>query len=205
MNKPQKKDYNDNYRQERIRTWKYTAFQDLVDALQDSIMDIFQIGDTPETDLVDTILDDGNGKGFISDLKQYVQDGIDLDISNYLREQQESNPYYGYMSAEDAKELKAGGMSQAKKDTIQAHIDNLHSEADSHLAAAKKHSKALHSAADDLATVLQGSEPAYTTDAGTPEKRNPPSALAHKDQHSSSVDTAEIETALSRLDLLTKS
>jgi uncharacterized protein len=86
-------------------------------------------------------------------------------------------------------EHKAGGMAQSKKDIIQSHIDDLHAIADEHVATARRHAKALHTAADDLATVLQGSEPAYTTDAGTPEKSS--SSLGHLEQkdHSSSVDT----------------
>ncbi len=190
---PQKqtKDFNDTYRKECIQDWMWMDFNNLTSALEDSIMDIFKIGDTPSTDLVSTILDDGNGQGFISALKAHVQKGIDLDVSDYLSELQQSSPYSSYMSRDGSPAQKAGGMSQGKKDTIQAHIDDLHSAADTHLATAKKHSKILHTAADDLATVLQGSEAAYTSDHGTPEKSSPHTAPGQKDQHSASVATAD--------------
>lgn len=185
----QHKDFNANYQKEQIQDWMWMDFNNLTSALEDSIMDLFKIGDTPQADLIDTILDDGNGQGFISALKAYVQKGIDLDVSDYLSELQQSSPYSSYMSAADTHQLKAGGMSRGKKDTIQAHVDDLHATADTHLATAKKHSKALHTAADDLATVLQGSEAAYGTDHGTPEKSSPRSSAPGQKDHSSSVDT----------------
>jgi HK97 family phage prohead protease len=182
------KDFNDNYRKEQIQDWMWMDMNNLTSALTDSIMDIFKIGDEPEPDLVNTILDDGNGQGFISALKEYV--------SNYLAELQSSqSSYSGMMSGSGADEHKA--MNKTEKQNLSDHVANLHDKADQILADTKRHTKAMHTAADDLATVLQVSEPAYTTDPGTPEKATSPQARSSKD-HSSSVDT-DLSEALSGL------
>lgn len=214
----QKKDFNDTYRTSVIEDWMYTDLSNITSALRQSLMDIFAIGDTPEPDLITTILDDGNGEGLVSALKAWVQKGIDLDVSNYLQELSQNNPYSsyygGYMSADSSslarKQVsgKSGGMSQVKKDTIQAHIDTLHDMADSHKAAATKTARAMHSVADDLATVLGGSEAAYGSDSGTPEdgegegKSSSPTAPRQHKDHSSQVDT-DLDAALARLNRLT--
>lgn len=127
---------------------------------------------------------DENGPGFSQALQEHVQRGIDLGYPDYLnRMQQESSPnYYGIMGRSDTPAWKAGrAISATNAQAIQDHIDNIRN-------LATEHKKALHTAADDLATMLQGSEPAYTSDHGTPEKSNPlVQAIGHKD-HSSSVD-----------------
>lgn len=195
-----KKDFNDRYRQQQISSW-CSDFSDLSYALRQSIQDIFAVGDTPSTDLVDVVLNDTvDGTGFISALKAYIQEGIDLDYATYLQEQsdQSSSVYAGYMAAGGPDALKAGGMSQTKKDTIQAHIDNLHSMANEHKSTMATHTKAMHTAADDLASVLQGSEPAYTTDHGMPEKATSSDQIRSTKDHSSSADT-DLSTAMAQL------
>jgi uncharacterized protein len=163
----QNKDFNDRYRQQCISDWRYSDFYNLTSALQAAVTDIFQIGDTPQSDLVDTILDDGNGAGFISALKAYVQKGIDLDVSGYLQEQSQaqSSSYLGLMSRDTTgMNSKAGrAISAATQQIVDDHVANIKA-----LAAA--HTKAVRTAADDFASTIQGAEPTYAApNAGTPD------------------------------------
>jgi HK97 family phage prohead protease len=68
-------------------------------------------------------------------------------------------------------------ISSRNASKIQEHVKRLHQQANqaeqqlkAHLQAMKDHVKSIHTAADDLATILQGSEAAYGTDPGTPEE-----------------------------------
>lgn len=157
------KDFADRYREEQIRDWKTTDFQNLTCALQSAIMDIFSIGDEPEADLVNTILnggDEAGALGFIDALKDYVQKGIDLDVSDYCDE----NPYfgnvsgyssYGYMARNDTLEAKAGAVvSQANSDRMSGHVNTLMQAKDM-----------IATVADDISHYVTGS-PAYV-DSGT--------------------------------------
>jgi HK97 family phage prohead protease len=164
--------YNEEMAQDLLEDW-----QDVyVCTLTKAVLDALKIGDQPAQD-ISQALDDF--KELV--MSKFVTQAVEVGLSDYLEENETSyssadstmhngsSSYYGYMSRQSPLQGKAGGMSQSKKDTIQEHIDGIHAEADSHLAAAKKHAKALHTAADDLATVLQGSEAAYGTDHGKPE------------------------------------
>lgn len=134
----QKKDFADRYREEQIRDWKTTDFQNLTCALQSAIMDIFSIGDEPQADLVNTILNGGDepgAMGFIDALKDYVQKGIDIGVSDYVDE----NPYfgeiyhssYGYMARNDTLDTKAGAVvSQSNSARLQTHVNTLRTVAD---------------------------------------------------------------------------
>lgn len=107
---PAGKDFNDRYRQNQISDWLYSDWSSLIYALKQSIQDAFASGDEPQADLIDIILNDSpEGPGFISALKNYVQEGIDLDYSNYLQEQNDDDDY-GYMSSSHEPETKEGRM-----------------------------------------------------------------------------------------------
>lgn len=214
MTNKEHKDFADHYRQERIEDWLYSDFNNLTSALKASIIDIFSIGDTPQTDAVNTILNDtsANTPGFISALKNYVQMGIDLDVSNYLQETLEAhgpNGIRGYMGRDtDHMHVKAGrAISAANAERINTHIQNMHDMADkamSHANAMQEHAKAMHTAADDLATVLQGSEAAYGSDSGTPEDGHQEGKSAPYDgtraaTPSSSKDTTDEQELLAAL------
>lgn len=133
----QTKDFNDRYREEQIKDWKGADYQNLTIALQAAIMDIFMIGDTPQDDLMNTLLngvdngsdDPGNKIGFIDALKAYVQKGIDLDVANYISD---DNSYfgnissYGYMSRNDTLDTKVGAVvSASNADRLKGHADTL--------------------------------------------------------------------------------
>ncbi len=183
-----KKDFNSHYQDAQAQD-VLSDFWDFGSALKQAAIDAWTIGDTPIPDAEEAW--NQAKPAFMA----WIQRGLDCDIKEYLGNSG-NTAYYGYMAADDDRERK-GGMSQAKKDTIQSHIDTIHSMADEHKSSVNKHVKAMHSAADDLATVLQGSEPAYTTDHGTPEKATSPQARSNKD-HSSSDDT-DLGSALSQL------
>src|SRR5260221_8234140 len=186
-----KKDFNSHYEDAQAQD-VLSDFWDFGSALKQAAKDAWTIGDQPLADAEDAW--NQAKPAFMA----WVQRGIDCNMKDYLTAQQQSTPYlYDYMAANGPEGHKAGGMSQGKKDTIQSHIDTIHSMADEHKSSVNKHVKAMHSAADDLATVLQGSEPAYTTDHGTPEKATSPQARSNKD-HSSSDDT-DLGSALSQL------
>lgn len=164
----EQKDFHDRYREEQIKDWKTTDFQNLVCALQSAIMDIFAIGDEPEPDLLNTILngvdngsdDPGNKTGFIDALTDYVQKGIDLDVSNYITQ----NPYfgntssYGYMTARRELETKAGAMvSKASADRLSAHADTL-----------ELAHKAIATVADDMRRYITGGQAPYSDSGDDP-------------------------------------
>ncbi len=278
----QRKDFNDHYRLEQIKDWLYTDFQNLVCALQQSVIDIFSIGDEPQDDVVNTILegtadgsdDTGNTLGFIDALKAYVQKGIDLDVSNYMQEIADqygydiARPYYYYMSRQrelarkasyaadattggftsdhvdslrtaaskamkkvqahadalhdaadsvssmvngDSKALKAGrAFSAANVQALQDHADGLHDAADSLTKSVQRQMKSVQNVADDLATILQGSEGAYGTDSGnagtnqegkasTSSRAGTRATSPRPSQKSDTANEEEIDAALSSL------
>lgn len=109
-----RKDFNDRYQAQVIDDWAYSDWYDLTTALRQSIQDIFAVGDSPMADLENIILNDSpNGPGFITALRNYVQEGIDNCYSEYLQEQADANSasyggLSGYMSNSDSPEAKAG-------------------------------------------------------------------------------------------------
>lgn len=160
--KPERKDFNDHYRQECIEDWLYGDFNNLTQALRGAIIDMFMIGDSPQADTVSTILNDSaeNKIGFISALQAYVQKGIDLDVPNYLTEQQNNNSgYYGYMTRRPDLDAKTGAVvSSANADRMQGHVNTLMQVKD-----------AIHTVAQDITHYITGNE-AYVSDAGTTSK-----------------------------------
>jgi len=225
------KDFYDHYRQEQIEDWLYSDFRNIVCSLKAALIDAFMVGDSPQEDLTSTILtDSGAGKmGFTAALEAWVQKGIQLDASSYLQETLEAHgpqgspaTYGGYMSRQeqDFMEHKAGrAFSQANADKISAHVTNVKDSANKalkasaeHFKAMQEHVKSMNAAADDLATVLQGSEAAYGTDAGTPAsgqeqgKSAPYSSntRATEDTHSSNDTEQELNAALEQLRNLRK-
>lgn len=158
----EKKDFNDRYRQECIADWMYGDFNNLMQALRGAIIDMFMIGDEPQSDMVTTILSDSeeNKIGFISALQAYVQKGIDLDVPNYLTEQGNSqSSYYGYMTRPGSLDAKAGAVvSSANADRMQGHIDTLMQCKDM-----------IHTVAEDITRYVTGND-AYVSDAGTKNK-----------------------------------
>jgi HK97 family phage prohead protease len=133
--KPAKKDFNDRYRAQQIDDWMYADWYDLTTALKQSIQDLFASGDSPMQDLENIVLNDGdNSQGFLSALRVYVQEGIDLDYSNYLEEQDNNNiPSYGYMNNSDspeAKKLSAASHTKLTKavDGMAGHLKDMKSE-----------------------------------------------------------------------------
>lgn len=160
--KPERKDFNDRYRQQCIEDWFYSDFSNLTQALKGAIIDMFMVGDTPQADTLSTILNSSeeNKIGFIQALEQYVQKGIDLDVSNYLSDP--SNPdaryyaNYGYMSKRNDLDTKAGAVvSQSNADRMQGHVNTLMQVKD-----------AIHTVAEDITRYITGND-AYVSDAGT--------------------------------------
>ncbi len=128
-NMPQRaKDFNDRYREQVIDDWLCSDWYDLTTALRQSIQDLFASGDSPMEDLVNIVLNDSdNSPGFITALKNYVQEGIDLDYSNYLQEQSDANSSGMYwMSNSDSPEAKAGrAISAANMATLKKATDGI--------------------------------------------------------------------------------
>jgi len=101
---------------------------------------------------------------------------------------------------------KAGRtFSETNVKALTDHANDLHDMADAHTKAMNRHMKAITTAADDLATILQGSEAAYGTDPGTPERqegkarsRTAPGART-RSSHDDTVTEEEAALALSRL------
>ncbi len=99
------------------------------------------------------------------------QGGVSCNLADYLGNDGSAPAgYAGMMSRRNHMEMEqkhGRAISAANAQIIQGHIDAVHDMANKAMDAMKEHVKALHSAADDLATVLQGSEAAYGTDRGT--------------------------------------
>lgn len=192
--------------------WKEEMSQDLLEDWQDvyvcaltaSILDALKIGDQPQAD-ISQALDDF--KTVV--LEKFVAQAQEVGLSQYLQESgysyspadytmqygSESQPdnVYDYMSSSRRHARKAGrAISAANSDKIQGHADTLHGMADKMMAATKEHTKAMRSVADDLATLLQGSEAAYGTDPGKPDEGQQEGKSNHQ------IDL-EIDKALSNL------
>jgi len=114
------KDFNDRYREQVIDDWLCSDWYDLTTALRQSVRDIFANGDDPMGDLEKLVLNDGdNSQGFLTALRAYVQEGIDIGYSNYLQEQDanSSSDYY-WMNNSDSPEAKAGRALSAANHAI---------------------------------------------------------------------------------------
>jgi Escherichia/Staphylococcus phage prohead protease len=197
--------YQEEMCQDLLEDW-----QDVyVCSLTSALLDAFTIGDQPAQD-ISQALDDF--KTLV--LEKFVTQAVECGLSDYLEQNtysstpadytlqygSESRPSYGgYMSRQKPLQGKAGrAISAANSDKIQSHVDAMHDIADK----AMKMMKSVHSSADDLATVLQGSEAAYGDGEGTPDdgqqegKASSRTRVPGTKQRSSDTDTAEREIAL---------
>lgn len=168
--------YNEEMAEDLLEDW-----QDVfICALTCAVLDALKIGDQPEQDIAQA-LDDF--KTLV--LSKFVAQAVEVNLSQYLTDNAYSSadytmqngadsPYYGFMSSRRAlarKARKAGrAISTVNGDKIQDHLDKMYSMADDHDVYTKSMVKAIRTAADDLATVLQGSESAYGSDPGTPDE-----------------------------------
>lgn len=200
-NSMQKKTLLDHYKEEMAEDL-LTDWQDVyVCALTASILDALKIGDQPQAD-ISQALDDF--KALV--LEKFVTQAQEVGLSQYLLESgfsyspadytmqygSESKPDYGYMSSSRRHARKAGrAISASNSQAIQGHVDTLHDMADKMSATTKEHTKAMRTVADDLATLLQGSEAAYGSDAGKPD--------AGQQEGKSHQNDLEIDKALSNL------
>lgn len=218
--KPEKKTVMDHFNQGMANDC-LTDWQDIyIAALTSAIFDAFTIGDTAESD-VSTALDDF--KQLVMD--KFVPQAITCNLSQFIADntssfsgaqyvlQNGSSPrsfYDSYMSSNRQLAQKSGrAFSAANTDAIQQKADQLHDMANKAMDMMKEHTKAVHTAADDLANILQGSEAAYGTDSGTPddgqqegkEKSVPSKTHASKSSHSSSdtVDDSDLTAFLNSL------
>jgi HK97 family phage prohead protease len=187
---PQQKDFNDHYRDECISDWLWMDFRNLTAALQAAIMDTFAIGDTPQTDLDATVLNDGDASpGFITALRAYVQKGIDLGVSDYLNEMLQNNPYASSGSILDycrrdpnlsSKAAKSGAtFSAASKEALDAKAQDLQDTIAQHKAAMSDHMDDMQQKVSDLTQVWasEGQGPAYGNDKSRSTRREPLPAL----------------------------
>jgi len=164
----------------KFSTWQRKSFEehyneemseDLLEDLQEvwytafckTIVDAFKIGDEPEVDVGEAL--DAFKMRF---MKDWLPRAVECGLSEYLATDDMDSPlrlygYYGYMSSRRPRSQKAGrSISAVNAQRIQDHIDNLK-------AMARDHMKSIHSVADDLATITQGSEASYGSDEGTPD------------------------------------
>jgi hypothetical protein len=159
------KDFNGHYMEAMAEDLWYDLSQVYFCALCCAIKDAFTIGDEPAVDVSEAIAQ------FETRMMEWVERATAVDLSSYLRDEDDedySMPSYYMMGRQrmpDFKEhvellRKAGrSISASNAQRIQDHVDSLK-------AMSKEHMKAIHTVADDLAVVLQGSEAAYGTDPG---------------------------------------
>lgn len=171
----QKKTFADSFAQamcqDLLEDWQDVYLCGLTDA----ILDACKIGDTIASDVSDAL--DAFKEQVMS---LFVTQAIEYNLSQYLTDTSYSSadytmqngsdsPSYGYyMSRHNASLARKAGraISGANSDKIQSNIDALHDTANKAMKAMKAHTQAVHDAADDLATVLQGSEAAYGDEPG---------------------------------------
>lgn len=190
-------------------------------SLTAAILDACQIGDTLASDVSDAldafkemVMSKFVPQAMEYDLPQYLEDNsYSSSSAEYLMQYgNDSKPNYGWMSRHNALLRKAGrAISAANGGKMQDVIDALNDAADMHEKAAKSHVKAVRTAADDLATVLQGSEAAYGTDPGdagdqqegkrrgTPLRTEARSTTPRSSQGRDTVDEAEATAFLSNI------
>lgn len=190
------KDFSDRYRQNRIANWMYSDWSNLTSALKSSIQDLFTIGDTPEPDLVDTVLNDTPAMGFISALKAYVQMGIDLNVTAYLSGQQD-NDSMGFMSR-DTSGVENKKLSKASASTLQDSIKTMQDSMMAHKAMTDMHYKTISNVSEDLSAIL--GSPAYTgedqsgQDSAAANGKSNHGPISHKSPNSDqSLNSTEID------------
>jgi HK97 family phage prohead protease len=184
----ERKDFNERYAQECLSDWINGDFYNLTCALKASLLDIFSIGDEPNADVVNTILDDGAGGGFIAALKAWVQKGIDLHASQYSNSLQ-------YMARGNEMERKAGrAISADNADKIQAQVKALQDAAIQHKAMMNEHIKALNGIASDLGALL-GTPDNFDGSDGKSLHLEPGQPLTTKAEPGNSTPTADTQLA----------
>ncbi len=171
--------YNEEMAEDLLEDW-----QDVfISALTCAVFDAFTIGDQPAQD-ISQALDDF--KEVV--LSKFVTQGIEVGLSEYL----ENNAYsytpglsrmqngsdddgkysYGYMSRSTRMQRKAGrAISAENQSNIDDHVAGLHdlaNQATKAMKTAMQQMKAVHTAADDFASTMQGAEAAYGSDPGDP-------------------------------------
>ncbi len=97
------KDYAESYQQTNQQDW-VSDLWNLWYPLRNEIITAFQTGDTPVED-VQKALDQFNAATIA-----YVQQGVALDMTEYLQPDDDSGPMPLYMSTEDNPETKAGSV-----------------------------------------------------------------------------------------------
>ncbi len=206
------KDFNDEYRQQQISDW-LSGWYSLTWALKATVMDAFDIGDSPMAD-AQAALDGVDGIGFIQAFKDWVQRGIDLDYANYLDEQEQnqgsgSDYYYGgYMAAMREFETKHGRAHAQKEgrtisadtsDWLASHATDLH-----------QISTKAADIRDDIASVI-GRKPwadadtGKGTDSSGKSSRKVASTSSRNLPSTSDVDEDELNAAFAQLNILTTS
>jgi HK97 family phage prohead protease len=128
---PARKDFNDNFRVQQIADWR-NKWYSLSFSLQKTVQDAFTMGDEPLQDCQDALNGNDNSPGFIQQFLAWVQEGVDLDYSNYLQELQQSDPdAYDMMSNPRQHSRKVGARnSQADLQTLGQHIAGLYDVSD---------------------------------------------------------------------------
>lgn len=169
----QRKSFDDHYMEEMAEDLIEDLSEVYFCALHCALLDAFKIGDEPAVDAREAL------DQFSTRIMEWVERAQSVNMSEYLAATYEDeddeepygiSPYYyqmGRRSMPDFKthtqrlhNLKAGrAISASNAQRIQDHVDNLK-------AMSQEHMKAIHTVADDLATILQGSEAAYGTDEG---------------------------------------
>lgn len=120
-----RKDFNDAFRPRQISDW-YGELYSLTGALRDTVDDAFESGDTIIEDIQAALDGNDTSPGFIQRLLAWAQEGIDLDYSNYMEEQDANSTNYGYMSNSDSPNAKAGRtLSAANHATLKKAADGI--------------------------------------------------------------------------------
>lgn len=168
--------YNEEMAEDLIEDW-----QDVyVCALTGAIFDAFTIGDQPASDISEAL---DAFKELV--MSKYVPQALECGLSQYIADNDmgwnpaestfqygsESRPNYGWMSSSRRRSQKAGrAISASNQSHIDNHVNSLHDMTNKMMADMKAYSKAIHTQADDFATVMQGSEPTYAEpNEGTPD------------------------------------
>lgn len=145
-------------------------------ALTDAVFDAIKIGDQPASDIsaaIDAfktaVLEKWVAMAVQYGLSEYISENGEWSSNYDLQYGSESKPNYGYMSRHRRVSRKAGrAISATNQSAIDDHVSSLHDIADKAMKDMKSSLKAVHTAADDFASTMQGAEHAYGTDPGNP-------------------------------------
>jgi len=202
----QKKTVQDHFNEEMAQDCLEDWSDVYLCSLSKAVFDAFTIGDEPASDISDAldafkelVMSKFVPQAIESNLSQYISDTSYSynPAANTLQNGSSDSYYDGYMSNSHSLARKAN--SKNTQSHIDNHIADLHDIADTATKAMKRamsQIKAVHTAADDFATVIQGSEPAYGDGEGTPdpgqqEGKSASSTVTRRSKttHSSTEDT----------------